>query len=254
MCSRSGRSARWIRPACSHSAYGCSAASAALISSSSTIRLRGGVDQEHPAGLQAALADDLGRGDVEHADLAGQHDQAVVGDPVAAGAQAVAVEDRADDGAVGEGDAGRAVPGLHQRGVELVERAAGRVHRGVVLPRLRDHHQHRVRQRAAAEVQQLEHLVEGRGVARRPGVQTGKSRSRSPGIRSLASCDSRARIQLRLPLTVLISPLCAMKRYGWASGQRREGVGGEPGVDQRDGGGEPRGRTGRGRTAPAGRW
>ena len=34
-----------------------------------------------------------------------------------------------------------------------------------------------------------------------------------------ASCDSRARIQLRLPLTVLISPLCATKRYGWASGQ-----------------------------------
>ena len=31
--------------------------------------------------------------------------------------------------------------------------------------------------------------------------------------------DSRAIIQLRLPLTVLISPLWAMSRYGWASGQ-----------------------------------
>ena len=51
-----------------------------------------------------------------------------------------------------------------------------------------------------------------------PSVQIGKSRSRSPGIRSLASSASRARIQLRLPLTVLISPLWAMKRYGWASG------------------------------------
>lgn len=51
------------------------------------------------------------------------------------------------------------------------------------------------------------------------GVQTGKIRSMSPVNRSLASCDSRARIQLRLPLTVLISPLCATKRYGWASGQ-----------------------------------
>ena len=30
---------------------------------------------------------------------------------------------------------------------------------------------------------------------------------------------SRARIQLRLPLTVLISPLWAISRYGWASGQ-----------------------------------
>ena len=52
-----------------------------------------------------------------------------------------------------------------------------------------------------------------------PGVQIGKSRSRSPGIRSEASSASRARIQLRLPMTVLISPLWAMNRNGWASGQ-----------------------------------
>ena len=43
-----------------------------------------------------------------------------------------------------------------------------------------------------------------------PGVQIGKMRSRSPGSRSLASRASRARIQLRLPCTVLISPLWAM--------------------------------------------
>ena len=35
---------------------------------------------------------------------------------------------------------------------------------------------------------------------------------------SLASCDWRARIQLRLPLMVLISPLCAIMRSGCASG------------------------------------
>ena len=35
---------------------------------------------------------------------------------------------------------------------------------------------------------------------------------------SVLSSASRARIQLRLPWTVLISPLWAMKRYGWASG------------------------------------
>ena len=38
-------------------------------------------------------------------------------------------------------------------------------------------------------------------------------------MRSLASMASRARIQFRLPRTVLISPLCATYRYGWASGQ-----------------------------------
>ena len=44
-----------------------------------------------------------------------------------------------------------------------------------------------------------------------PGVQTGNSLLRSSG-RSCppASSASRACIQFRLPLTVLISPLCAM--------------------------------------------
>lgn len=52
------------------------------------------------------------------------------------------------------------------------------------------------------------------------GVQIGKIRSSAPSPKaSEASWDSRAFIQLRLPLTVLISPLCATKRYGWASGQ-----------------------------------
>ena len=128
----------------------------------------GRVDEEHAARLQAALAHDVLGGDVEHADLAGQHDEAVVGDPVARRAQPVAVEHGADDRAVGEADRRRAVPGLHQRRVVAVEGAPVAVHRGVVLPRLGDHHQHGVRQRAAAEVQQLEHLVEAGRVAR-PG-------------------------------------------------------------------------------------
>ena len=51
------------------------------------------------------------------------------------------------------------------------------------------------------------------------GVQIGNSRARSPGITSLESLLSRARIQFRLPFTVLISPLCATSRNGWASGQ-----------------------------------
>jgi hypothetical protein len=36
---------------------------------------------------------------------------------------------------------------------------------------------------------------------------------------SLASMLSRARIQFRLPFTVLISPLCAINRNGCDSGQ-----------------------------------
>ena len=56
----------------------------------------------------------------------------------------------------------------------------------------------------------------------RPGSGSSRSRprpSRSAGTGRVASSASRARIQFRLPRMVLISPLCAMNRYGWASGQ-----------------------------------
>ena len=125
----------------------------------------GRVDQEHAAGLEAALVHDPGRVDVEHAHLRGHDDQVVGGDPVARRAQPVAVEHRADHGAVGEGDGGRAVPRLHERRVVPVEGPLVERHRLVVLPRLGDHHQHRVGQLVAAQVQQLEDLVEGGRVA-----------------------------------------------------------------------------------------
>jgi hypothetical protein len=51
------------------------------------------------------------------------------------------------------------------------------------------------------------------------GVQIGESRFRSPGMRALPSMASRACMRLRLPRTVLISPLWATKRKGWARGQ-----------------------------------
>jgi hypothetical protein len=124
------------------------------------------VDQEHATGLEAPLADDLGGVDVEHADLAREHDEAVVGDDVPARTQPVAVEGGADELAVGEDDRGGAVPRLHEHRVVLVERTALLVDRGgLVLPRLRHHHHDRVRQRAAGEVQQLDGLVERGGVA-----------------------------------------------------------------------------------------
>ena len=87
-----------------------------------------GVDEEDLARLEPALAHDLLGRHVEHADLR-RHDHAVVvGDPVARRAQAVAVEHRADHGAVGERDRRRTVPRLHQRRVVAVERLALGVH------------------------------------------------------------------------------------------------------------------------------
>ena len=52
-----------------------------------------------------------------------------------------------------------------------------------------------------------------------PGRTTGSTFDRSSPNSSDASCDSRARIQFTLPRSVLISPLWAIMRYGWASSQ-----------------------------------
>ncbi len=170
----------------------------------------------------------------QHARLGAQDDQAVVGDVEAAGTQAVAVEHRADDGAVGEGDRRGAVPGLHQRGVELVEGPAGRVHLRVVLPRLRDHHQDGVRQRPAAEVEQLQRLVEGGGVGA-VGVADREQPLQVTGDQvgvehRLAGAHPVAVALDGVDLTVVGDVAVGVRQR-----PRREGVGGEARVHQRDG-------------------
>ena len=191
----------------------------------------GRVDQEHAAGLEAALAHDPFGGDVEDADLAGQDDQAVVGDPVSSRAQAVAVEDGPDHGAVGEGDGGRPVPGLHERGVVAVEGPTGLVHGGVVLPGLGDHHEDGVGQRAPAQVQQLEHLVEGGRVARPRRADRVEARQ--------VPVDQGGREEgLSGPHPVAVAgqgvdlPVVGQVAVRVGQGPAREGVGREAGVDQ----------------------
>jgi hypothetical protein len=201
-----------------------------------------GVDQEHPARLQPALGDHRRRVDLDHAGLAGQDHQVVAGAPPASRPQAVAVKHRPDHRAVGEADAGRAVPGLHQRGVEGVEVPAGRIHvAGSVLPRLRDHHQHRVRQAAPAQVQQFQHLVEGRGVRAARGAD--RVQPREVAIGAAEQVRGQQRLPGRHPVAVAADgvDLAVVGDQPERLGQRpgREGVGGEPAVHQRDGAGEP---------------
>ncbi len=191
------------------------------------------VDQEHAARLEAPLAHDPIRRDVEHPDLARQHHQPVVGHPVARRPKPVAVEHRAHHGAVGEGDGGRTVPRLHQGGVVAVEGASFFVHRGVVLPRLGDHHEHRVWEGAAPEVHQLEHFVEAGRVARPrrahrvdPGEVAGDQRGleqRLPGPHPVSVAGQRVDLPVvgQVPVRV-------------REGPAGEGVGGEAGVDQRE--------------------
>ena len=197
----------------------------------------GRVGQEDAAGLQPPLPDHRGRVDVEDADLAGQHDQAVAGHPVPPGAQAVAVEHRADHRAVGERDQRRAVPRLHQRGVVPVEGAPLRRHLLVVLPRLRDHHQHRVRQRPAAHVQQFQALVEAGRIA---GVlvQDREEPFDPPAVRGVGD-ELAGQHRLAGAHPVAVAPdgvdLAVVRHVPVRVSQwpGRERVGGEPGVHQR---------------------
>ena len=112
-----------------------------------------GVDQEHPPRLQPALLHHARRRNIDHAGFAGHDHAIVVRHPVPTRPESVAVEHRADDRAVGERDRGRAVPRLHQRRVEAIERALFGRHSGVVFPRLRNHHQHRMPDRSTGQVQ-----------------------------------------------------------------------------------------------------
>ena len=100
------------------------------------------VDQEHLAGLQTPFANNLALGHGQHARL-GTHDhQVVVGDAIARGAQAVAVQGGANLAAIGEHDGRGAVPGFEHGGVVFIERAATGVHGAVVFPWLGNHHHH----------------------------------------------------------------------------------------------------------------
>ena len=133
----------------------------------------GGVDQEHLAGLETALGHDVLLRDLrQNAGLGGQNDVAVIGELPAAGTEAVAVEQGADLGAVGEDDVGRAIPRLDKRVVVLVEGAHVRIEIRVLLPSRRQHHADGVRQGAAGEVQQFEAFVERAGI----GVARGSDR------------------------------------------------------------------------------
>ena len=197
-----------------------------------------GVDRNMRPGSSRPFSHHRARRHVQHADLGGQRDQPVLGDPVAGRTQAVAVEHGADHGAVGEADQRGAVPGLHERGVELVEGPACRIHLAVVLPRLRDHHQHRVRQAAPAEVQQLEHLVEGRRVARVRGDDRGEPRQ-------VARDEVRGQQRLAGGHPVAVAAqgvdLAVVRDVAVRVGQRprRERVRREPGVHQRQSARDP---------------
>ena len=190
------------------------------------------IDEQHLAGLQAPLLDDLLLRDRQHAGFRRHDDEVVVGDEPARRPQAVAVERRADLPAVGEGDRGRAVPRLHQGGVVLVEGAALLVHQRIAGPRLRNQHHGGMRQRVAALHQELERVVEAGGV--RLALVGDRPQLRDVVAEQLGVDRSLAR---RHPVDVAAQRVDLAVVADHAVGMRerpgRERVGGEALVDQR---------------------
>ena len=122
------------------------------------------VDLQHLAGAEAPGREDVLGLDVDRAHLARQQEAVVARHVVARRAQAVAVEGGAQRPAVGEGDGRRAVPGLHEHRLVGVV-SAPRLRQGVVVvPGLGDEQGDRARHRPPVHDQELEHVVEDRGV------------------------------------------------------------------------------------------
>mmetsp|Transcript_2815 Transcript_2815/g.8698 ORF Transcript_2815/g.8698 Transcript_2815/m.8698 type:complete len:546 (-) Transcript_2815:136-1773(-) len=122
------------------------------------------VNQEHAPRLEPRLClDDRLVQVVEHANLRREQHAVVPSHVVPRGAQPVPVEARADVSPVGEGHHRGPVPRLHQVGVVRVERLARRA-AGLALPRLGNHHHHRLVQRTVACAE--EQLGDGVEVAR----------------------------------------------------------------------------------------
>ena len=124
----------------------------------------GKVDLEHLTRSQAAARQDVLGAHLDGAHLARQHKAAVARHVVASRAQAVTVEGGAQGATVGKGDSGRTVPRLHEHGLVSVVGAAFLTQAVVVVPRLGQQHGRGTRKRATVHDQELEHVVQNRGV------------------------------------------------------------------------------------------
>mmetsp|Transcript_32603 Transcript_32603/g.79532 ORF Transcript_32603/g.79532 Transcript_32603/m.79532 type:complete len:1230 (+) Transcript_32603:1174-4863(+) len=157
-----------------------------------------------------------------------------VGDVVPRGPQPVAVEGGTDDVAVCEGDHGGTVPRLHHVRVVLVEALVGVAHRAVVLPRLRDHHEHALCEGAVGTVvEKLEDVVIG------PRVRLRLVNHREHLLRHLVPELGRLDVALPRPHPVLVAlegvdlAVVAQHAHRLRSTPRGKGVCGEARVHQR---------------------
>ena len=117
------------------------------------------VNEQHSARLQPALFHNFCLINIDNAYFTSHDHHIVIGYPVATRTKSVSIEHCTNQRSVSESNACRAVPRLHQRCVVTIKRTLVFIHRRVVFPCFRNHHQHCVRQRTSAQVQQLQHLI-----------------------------------------------------------------------------------------------
>ncbi len=191
------------------------------------------VDQQHLAGLQTPLLDDALFRHWQRAGLGSHDDAVVISDEVTGRAQAVAVERRANLLAVGEGNGGGTVPRLHQGCVIFVECLAFGRHGLVTGPGFRDQHHHRVGHGIATADEELERVVEtGRVrlafIGNRPelGDVVTEQRGRNRCLTRRHPVDITAQ---RVDFAVMGDHAIGVRQL-----PRREGVGGETLMHERD--------------------
>ena len=122
------------------------------------------IDQQHLAGLKPPFPDNVFFRNIEHAHFRRQQHKAVLGLQVSCGTQPVTVERGTDHSAIRERNRRGAIPGLHQGGIVFVECAQCFIHQRIAGPGFGDEHHHGVRQRVATLIEQLQRIVETRGI------------------------------------------------------------------------------------------
>ncbi len=178
------------------------------------------VYQQELARTEAASPDHLIGLERHRPGLGRGRDQPIGGHREGHRAQPVPIDERADSPTVAEDDRGRPVPRRDEPGHPAPERSHEGVPGHAQRRRLRDEREQRGIEAPAGQDEQLERLVERervgavRGEKRAGLAQTCRDRS-GRSARSAA----RPRTCSRFPRTVLISPLWASERKGWASRQ-----------------------------------
>ena len=127
------------------------------------------IQRQHLAGPELALLDHILRLIVPDARFRSDGDVSILGDDPARGTQPIAVQGAAGVAAVGQHDAGWAVPRLHVRGVVLIESLQVGVDHVDRLPCRGHQHAHGVHGVETADQQQLEHIVERLRIRSRQG-------------------------------------------------------------------------------------